>query len=75
MGGRFCLPCFSEQGVALLSIWKFAGGFPRFSRKSLQPLVERYAVLSSIALGHDERLLAYPPLMARKSAIRTASCR
>jgi hypothetical protein len=74
MSGRFDLPRLSKQSVALLSIGKFPGGFPCFSRKSLQPLVERYGVLSSIAFGRHERLLD-PLLAAGKSAAPAPPCR
>jgi hypothetical protein len=54
MSGRLGLSRLPEQSVALLSVRKLPGGFARFPGRSLQPLLERYAILSSIALGRHE---------------------
>jgi hypothetical protein len=49
MSGRFGLPSFSEQSVTLKSVRKSAGSFSRFSGGTLQPFIERYAVLAPIS--------------------------
>jgi hypothetical protein len=54
MSGRFRLPCLAEESIALLPIGKSPGSFSRFSSHSLQPLLERHAVLSSIAFAHRD---------------------
>jgi hypothetical protein len=54
MNGRFRLPCLAEESIALLSIGKCPGSFPRFASHSLQPLLERHAVLSSIAFDRRD---------------------
>jgi hypothetical protein len=54
MSGRFRLPCLAEESIALLSIGKSPGSFPRFASHSLQPLLERHAVLSSIAFDRRD---------------------
>jgi hypothetical protein len=58
MGGHFCLPRLSQQGVAWLSVGESAGSFSRFPGGPLQPLFERCGVLSSITLDRHEGLLA-----------------
>jgi hypothetical protein len=52
MSSRFRLPCLAEQCVALLSVGKSPGSFPRFSSHLLQSLLERNGVLPSITLNH-----------------------